>query len=77
MQNGLPENLAERTKRFAVRVIKLYTTLPNRPEMQVVGKQVLRSGTSIGAQYREAMRARSVAEFASKMQSALQEIEET
>lgn len=46
-------------------------------EAQVLGKQLLRSGTSVGAQYREAVRARSRAEFVSKIETALQELEET
>ena len=70
-------DLCNRTKAFALRVIRLYTALPKSGEAQVIGKQLLRSGTSVGAQYREATRARSVAEFVSKIQSALQELEET
>ena len=70
-------DLKERTKRFALRIIKLYTLLPKTGEAQVIGKQVLRSGTSVGAQYREACRSRSNSEFISKMQSSLQELDET
>jgi len=70
-------DLKHRTKGFALRLIKLYSALPKTTEAQVIGKQVLRSGTSVGAQYREACRARSAAEFVSKMQSALQELDET
>ena len=70
-------DLRHRTKEFALRVIKLYSALPKSTEAQVIGKQILRSGTSVGAQYREACRARSNAEFISKMQSALQELDET
>jgi len=55
----------------------MYSALPKSGAGQVLGKQALRSGTSVGAQYREAVRARSKAEFASKVQSALQELEET
>ncbi|MGH9941568.1 MAG: four helix bundle protein [Pyrinomonadaceae bacterium] len=69
--------LPARTKAFALRVIKLYGSLPKTTEAQVIGKQVLRSGTSVGAHYREAMRARSVAEFVSKIEGGLQELEET
>jgi four helix bundle protein len=47
-------DLRDRTKLFALRVIKLYTALPQRTEAQVIGKQALRSGTSVGANYREA-----------------------
>ena len=61
-------DLRKRTKEFAGRVIQLYVVLPaNRREVQVVGHQLLRSGTSVGANYREASRARSDAEFVSKI----------
>jgi len=70
-------DLKIRTKKFALRIIKLFVSLPRTPEAQVVGKQILRSGTSVGAQYREACRARSTSEFISKMQSSLQELDET
>jgi four helix bundle protein len=72
-----PFDLRERTKRFAVLVIRFAASLPNSPEAWVVRRQVCRSGTSVGAQYREACRARSPAEFVSKMESALQELDET
>mgnify|MGYP001115721750 CR=1 FL=1 len=71
------KSLKERTKQFALRIIRLYVALPKREEAQVLGKQLLRSGTSVGAQYHEAQRSRSDAELASKLESALQEIEET
>lgn len=70
-------DLRERTKQFALRVIRLYSALPTSAEAQVIGKQVLRSGTSVGAQYREAFRCRSDAEYIAKIESALQELEET
>ena len=70
-------DLKLRTKTFALRIIKLFTSLPKTAEAQVIGKQVLRSGTSVGAQYREACRSRSNSEFISKMQSSLQELDET
>ena len=70
-------DLQARTKTFALRIVRLYCSLPKTTEAQVLGKQVLRSGTSVGAQYREAMRARSVAEFVSKVEGGLQELEET
>jgi four helix bundle protein len=66
-----------RTKGFALRIIKLYGALPKSTEAQVIGKQVLRSGTSVGAHYREAFRSRSDAEFISKTEVGIQEIEET
>lgn len=72
-----PEDLRDRTKRFALRVIRLYKSLRKTGETDVIGRQLLRSGTSVGAQYREACRARSAAEFISKIESATQELSET
>ncbi|HEX8129694.1 MAG TPA: four helix bundle protein [Pyrinomonadaceae bacterium] len=71
------QDLRNRTKAFALRVIKLYIALPKSPEAQVLGKQILRSGTSVGAHYHEACRAKSDADFVSKIEGALQELEET
>jgi len=71
------EKLKERTKQFGVRIIKMSFVIPNNPAGWVLGKQVLRSGTSVGANYREAFRARSTAEFLAKMGDCLKEIEET
>jgi four helix bundle protein len=70
-------DLRQRTEDFALRVIKMYTALPKATEAQVIGNQVLRSGTSIGAHYREAYCGRSGAEFISKLEMALQELDET
>ena len=72
-----PEDLKTRTKSFALRVIRLYSALPKRTEAQVLGRQLLRSGTSVGAHYREASRARSDAEFISKLEGGLQKLEES
>jgi four helix bundle protein len=72
-----PVNLGVRTKSFALRIIKMYAALPRTTEAQVLGKQVLRSGTSVGANYREAYRARSMAEFVAKMGGCVKELEET
>ena len=69
--------LRARTKTFALRIIRLYVSLPKTTEAQVLGKQVLRSGTSVGAHYREAQRAKSNADFISKIEGALQELDET
>ncbi|MGI9104631.1 MAG: four helix bundle protein [Pyrinomonadaceae bacterium] len=71
------QDLRTRTKAFALRIIRLYTALPKTPEAQVLGKQILRSGTSVGAQYHEACRAKSDADFISKVEGGLQELEET
>ena len=71
-------DLLPRTKAFARRVIGLYCTLSKSDTVaQVLGKQVLRSGTSVGANYREANRARSKAEFIAKMGDCLKEADET
>src|SRR5436190_11304695 len=72
-----PEDLRGRTKRFGLAVVNLYVRLPTRPQSQVLGRQMLRSSTSVGAHYREACRARSDAEFISKMEGGLQELDET
>jgi len=77
MNKGRGSELANRTKRFALEVIRLYSRLPKSTEAQVIGRQMLRSGTSVGAQYREAIRAKSVADFINKVEGALQELEET
>ncbi len=78
MQTTKPfRDLSKRTKEFALRIIKLYAALPRTSEAQVIGRQILRSGTSVGANYREALRARSKPEYATKMSLGLQELEET
>lgn len=76
-ENGKSEDLRERTKKFALRMILMFTALPKTTEAQVLGKQVLRSGTSVGANYREAYRSRSRAEFIAKAGDSLKELEET
>jgi four helix bundle protein len=70
-------DLRERTKEFALRVVRLFGRLPKSTEAQVLGRQLLRSGTSIGANYREAHRARSKAEFIAKCGDSLREAEES
>ncbi len=69
--------LKERTKKFALRVIKLVEALPKKPTGNVIGRQILRSATSIGANYHAACRARSRADFSSKIGIALEEADET
>jgi len=76
-EEGKPEDLKSRTKMFALRIIRLYAALPKTTEAQVIGKQLLRSGTSVGAHWREGRRARSDAEFISKIEGGLQELEES
>ncbi len=70
-------DLRQRTKAFALRIIRMVSALPRSYAADVLGKQVLRSGTSVGAQYREACRSRSVGEFISKMESCIQELDES
>ncbi len=76
MQNRKVD-LADRTKLYARRIIRLVSALPKSVVAQVLGKQVLRSGTSVGANYREASRARSKAEFIAKMGDCLKELGES
>ena len=71
------KDLKIRTKEFAIRIMKLYRSLPAGEECRVLGKQLLRSGTSVGANYRAACRARSKAEFVAKMGIVLEEVDET
>ncbi len=72
------KDLRTRTKLFARRIIRLYCALPkSNVAAQILGKQALRSGTSVGANYREAHRARSKAEFISKIGDCLKEADET
>ena len=71
------KDLKDRTKEFAIRVVCFYSNLPKITEAQVMGKQVLRSGTSVGANYREACRARSKAEFIAKLGDCLKELDES
>ena len=60
-----------------MRIIKLYSSLPKTTVAQVIGKQILRSGTSVGAQFCEGHRAKSTADFVSKNEGSLSELEET
>src|ERR1700758_157753 len=74
----LAEEFRNRTKRYASSIVRLYVQLPrSRREVEVLGHQLLRSGTSVAAQTREASRARSDAEFCSKIEGALQEADES
>lgn len=76
-QNKASADLRDRTKQYALRIIRIYSALAKTGIAQVLGKQVLRSGTSVGAHYREACRSRSTAEFISKIEGGLQELDET
>ena len=70
-------DLRQRTKEFGLHIVRMFSGLPKTTEAQVLGKQILRSGTSIGANYREAYRGRSRAEFIAKCGDSLREFEET
>jgi len=72
-----PEQLRDRTKAFALRVIRLYRSLPYKTDMQVLGKQLLRCGTSVAANYRAACRARSKAEFVARIGIVAEEADES
>src|SRR5689334_22739617 len=78
MAEEKPQDLKLRTKAFALRIIKMYVSLRKTDTVaQVLGKQVLRSGTAIGANYREASRGRTKPEFISKIGDSLKGAEET
>src|SRR5216110_1922867 len=70
-------DLRQRTQEFGLRNVRMFSRLPKTAEAQVLGKQMLRSGTSVGANYREAYRGRSKVEFISKCGDSLRELEET
>jgi four helix bundle protein len=72
-----PKELQARTKAFALRVIKLVDALPRSTASQVIGRQLLRSATSVGANYRAACRAQSHAEFAAKLSIVVEEADES
>ncbi len=72
-----PAALRDRTKKFALRIIRLVRSLPRTDEARVIARQLLRSGTSIGADYRAAQRGRSRAEFIAKLGIVLEEADET
>lgn len=72
-----PEELRDRSKQFALRIIRLDRALPKTDEARILGKQVLRSGTSVAANYRAACRARSRAEFIAKLGTVIEEGDET
>ena len=72
-----PEQLRGRTKDLAVRIVRMLRTLPSSSESRILGNQLLRSATSVAANDRAACRARSRAEFISKLGVALEEADET
>ena len=72
-----PRELQNRTKKFALRIISAFSRLPKLEEARVLGRQFLRSGTSVAANYRAACRARSAADFVSKINNVTEEADET
>ena len=71
------EELRNRTKKFALRILNMTDSLPNTPKAWVLGKQIMRSGTSVGANYRAATRAKSRADFIAKLGIVVEEADET
>jgi four helix bundle protein len=71
------QELKNRTKQFAIRIVKLFRSLPRAEEARIIGKQMLRSGTSVAANYRAVCRARSKAEFKAKIGVVVEEADET
>jgi four helix bundle protein len=77
MTNDKTENLKDRTKRFAVETIRLCASLPKTQEFKIVGGQLMRSASSVGANYRAACRARSIADFVAKLSIVEEEADES
>ena len=71
------EELKERTKKFAIRIVHLFRSLPKTDDARVVGKQLLRSGTAVAANYRAVCRSRSKAEFTAKLGVVVEDADET
>src|ERR1700736_5320187 len=72
------DELRKRTRTYASSIVRLFVALPKpRVEAQVIGRQLLRSGTSVVANFREASRARTTSEFVSKLEVCIQEADET
>jgi four helix bundle protein len=71
------ENLKKRTKKFALDIIKFFEALPKNETCRILGRQLLRSGTSVGANYRAACRAKSTADFISKIGTVEEEADES
>ena len=69
--------LKQRTKSFGIRIVNLFRSLPHSPDALTLGKQLLRSGTSVAANYRAVCRARSQAEFIARMGIVVEEADET
>ena len=72
-----PEQVRDRTKDFAIRIVRLFRSLPKTDDARTIGRQLLRSGTSVAANYRAVCRARSKAEFVAKIGVVVEEADET
>src|ERR687897_704866 len=72
-----PPELRQRTRRFAVDIVRFCRTLPRSDEGMIIGRQLLRAGTGVGSHYRAACRARSDAEFIAKLGTAIEEADES
>jgi four helix bundle protein len=72
-----PEEIRDRTKKFAIRIVRLFRALPRTTEAQVMGKQLLRRGTSVAANYRAVCRARSTPEFIARIGIVAEEADES
>jgi four helix bundle protein len=73
----MDKDLKDRTREFSLRIIRLSATIPSNRTNDVIARQILRAGTSPGAHFREALRARSKAEYVAKLNGGLMELEET
>jgi four helix bundle protein len=76
-KEGLNELFRNRTKVLAVRIVKMYAKLPKTDEARIIGKQLIRSATSVAANYRAACRGRSKADFFAKLSIEVEEADET
>jgi four helix bundle protein len=76
-QRSRPEELRERAKQFAIRIVRVVRSLPRSDEARVIGRQLLRSATSVAANYRAVCRARSRAEFVAKIGVVVEEADES
>jgi four helix bundle protein len=76
-RKGKVQDLKDQTREFALGIIKLYGALPRKTECLIIGRQILRSGTPVGANYREGLRGQSPSEYAAKLNTGLMELEET
>jgi four helix bundle protein len=74
---GMADDLRNRTKLFAIRIVKLFQSLPKTEEARLIGRQLLRSGTGVASNYRAACRARSRAEFIAKLGIVVEEADES